>query len=65
MSHTAMNFCVTFLGKEGKAMPTRENIWVTGIIISDLVTHQNKKLKFVYDQKIHFQEGWRSRGSTR
>ena len=53
-----MNFCVTFLSKEGKGVPRRERIWVTGTIMSDLVTHKNKKLKFVYDETINFQKGW-------
>ena len=53
-----MNYCVTFLSKEGKGVPRRERIWVTGTIMSDLVTHKNKKLKFVYDETIHFQKGW-------
>ena len=57
----SMNFCVTFLAKNAESEPDGESQWISGTAMNTLVTHKNKKKKYVYDETIHLKEGWVSR----
>ena len=47
----SMIFCISFIGKMGMVLdgPSTDKIWVKGSVMNTLITHKNKRKKYVYD----------------
>ena len=60
----SMNYCVTFLDKNANMMNEKTRMWVTGDVMIELITHTNKKIKWVFDETIIHKVGWVERTST-
>lgn len=55
-----LNYQVSFIDNRGKCEPS---VWITGEVMSSLVTCQTVKMKYVFDNTIKHQEGWISMSS--
>ncbi len=60
----SFNYKVSFLGKDAFPIQNQKEVWVTGGVMNSLITHQYKRLKFVYDETITVKEGWICRGRS-
>ena len=54
----SMNYCVTFLDKRAQPLAYHSHDWISGKAMNDIITHQNKKKKFVFDETVIFKLGW-------
>ena len=60
----SMNYCLTFLNKHANTMKEKTRMWVTGDVMIELMTHTNKKIKWVFDETIIHKVGCVGRSST-
>ena len=56
-----LNFCITFLDKFAKNVDSASKIWINGDVMTTLISHTNKKIKYVFDQTTVHKEGWSER----
>ena len=56
-----LSFCITFLDKFAKNVESASNIWINGDLMTTLISHTNKKIKYVFDQTTVHKEGWSDR----
>ena len=54
----SMNYCLIFLGKNVNMIKQNTRMWVTENIMMELMTHTNKKMKWVFDETITHNVGW-------
>ena len=57
----SMSFCISFLARNGEPNEGTKRNWITGDIMASLVSHLNRKMKFVFDETIVHKEGWSTR----
>ena len=54
----SMSYCVTFLDKYAQPLLNHSHDWISGKAMNDIITHQNKKKKFIFDDTVIFKQGW-------
>jgi hypothetical protein len=59
----SMSYCITFLDRSANPIIGRTRIWVTGDVMTGLINHPNKKIKWVFDETIIHKKGWVERST--
>ncbi|KAL7544230.1 hypothetical protein ACHAWF_016691 [Thalassiosira exigua] len=52
MTLDGMYFNVSFLGGDGEVHPDWSSCWITGAVMNQIITHTQKKYKYVYDATV-------------
>jgi len=52
---------ITLLGPNGDPLPGASSIFITGTVMNAIVTHEKKKVRYVFDETISKQQGWKDR----
>ena len=56
-----MNFCVSFLTATGETDSEMDRLWVSGNVMTGLLSHSNRKVKYVFDKTVVMKDGWLTR----
>lgn len=52
-----MRFCVSFITVAGDIDSDLDEVWVSGNIMSGLLNHNNKTVKYVFDKTVIMKPG--------
>ena len=58
-----LNLCISFLGQNGKLDFQVSCIWVAGDVMGTMISHKDRKPKYVFDKSVVHCDGWYSRAA--